>query len=154
MKTLEFINQLNALEFEVERETTMGSGAFTRLLIQHPATESTVAIVYLNEYCSLSTSFCAFDNLEDTLKRKFFTILTDYVLTPVSEREDSEKMYHVVIGRDVICGNGVSRPYCVLTNQGHIVFDICLDSPNYLFTQEQVDALLDKWKPFAEEVQA
>lgn len=119
MKTREFINQLEDLGFESERQTNMGISRLTRIMIHHPTTEMTVAIVYLNDCYSLDTSLIGFAGLEVNLKRKLFAVLFEYVLTPVSERE-----YEMHL------------PYS------------SFDDIKYAFTQSEVDTLLAKWRPF------
>lgn len=84
MKTKEFIKKVEALGFEVNNW-----GDVIRIF----ENDWFVAMVTTNDMYLLNTDFSSYYSLDEEIKKELFDLISEYVKTPIDEREEPKKYY-------------------------------------------------------------
>lgn len=84
MKTKEFIKKVEALGFEVSNW-----GDVIRIF----ENDWFVAMVVTNDMYLLNTDFSSYYSLDEEIKKELFDLISEYVKTPIDEREEPRKYY-------------------------------------------------------------
>lgn len=85
MKTSEFIEKINGLKMLATY------GPRKRELFVKIGFDDTVATVSLAESCGFNTCYFGFAKLDSKSKKDLLLLLTEYVLTPIEEREETKR---------------------------------------------------------------
>ena len=135
MKTKEFIKRVEELGFIVKVYDEVIYVEFKGEKYYEP-----VASISRKTYCKINTSYNAQERLSEDTSQELYSIVFEYVLTPLEEREEPKKYYLRLPNHD----KDVSLNYLnVDRTSGHFYIDNNMNGITLKtqFTQEEIDKL-------------